>query len=179
MFCFDCSTHRVQYNLSALKLTPRKTTDEGSTVKTTTLNVSAARQRIVQRSAISPAFLSIRQKDELVSPLFIFTPPQNSRCKFSEPIPRHPTTSPLTSWSELLDFAVRMRRFAESGLGSVVTWGGGCFLNRWGYHQRETTGCADGEFERKVRGMFLLNIHLEQSFVSCVTMRNSEICLSL
>ena len=74
MFCFDCSTHRVQYNLSALKLTPRKTTDEGSTVKTTTLNVSAARQRIVQRPAISPAFLSIRQKDELVPPSVFCTP---------------------------------------------------------------------------------------------------------
>ncbi len=58
-----------------------------------------------------------------------------------------------------------MRRFAESRLESVVTWGGGCFLNRWGYHQRETTGCADDGFERKVREIFLLNIHLVQSFV--------------
>jgi len=30
-------------------------------------------------------------------------------------------------------------------------------------------------FERKARGMFLLNLHLEQSFVSWVTIRNSEL----
>lgn len=54
-----------------------------------------------------------------------------------------------------------------------------CFLNKWNYHQREMTECADDEFKRKVERMFLLNLHLKQSFVSFVMMRNSEICLSL
>ncbi len=59
-----------------------------------------------------------------------------------------------------------MQRFAESRLESVMTWEKSCFLNRWDYHQRKTTECADDGFKRKVRGIFLLNIHLVQSFVS-------------